>query len=342
MTIEDIEDIFQSINKNETHHEFKIRLNPRHCNEDENSHDNEYRNDVGNFLPGKYSIFVRNWGCTHNSSDSEYMMGILAQSGYKIVDSKEKAHLWILNSCTVKNPAEDQFRNEIKKAIEMDKKIVVSGCVPQSDFRADYLKNLSIIGVQQIDKVVEVVEETLKGNVVRYMSIRKEGGKKTGGAPLHMPKIRRNPLIEIIAINTGCLNECTYCKTKHARGKLGSYPIEEIISRAKCAFNEGVKELWITSEDTGAYGIDIGTNLPKLLEQLVKIVPDDCMVRIGMTNPPYILNHIESIAQILSHPRVYSFLHIPVQSGSDEVLADMKREYCIEDFCYIIDYLTRR
>lgn len=154
--------------------------------------------------------------------------------------------------------------------------------------------------------------------------------------------MRRNPLIEIIPINTGCLNECTYCKTKHARGNLGSYHVEDIVLRAQTAFAEGVKELWITSEDTGAYGRDIGTSLPELLNKLVTKIPKDCMLRIGMTNPPYILEHIEAMAEIFRHPRVYKFLHIPVQAGSDEVLGEMKREYCIEDFCQIVDNLKKR
>lgn len=111
-----------------------------------------------------------------------------------------------------------------------------------------------MIGVQQIDRIVEVVEETLKGNSVRFMGQKKESGKKLGGASLALPKIRRNPLIEIVAVNTGCLNQCTYCKTKHARGDLGSYPPEEIVERVKQAFEEGVCELWLTSEDTGTYG----------------------------------------------------------------------------------------
>ena len=72
-----------------------------------------------------------------------------------------------------------------------------------------------MIGVQQIDRVVEVVEETLKGNSVRMFNTKKESGKKLGGAALDLPKIRRNPLVEIIAINTGCLNQCTYCKTRY-------------------------------------------------------------------------------------------------------------------------------
>ena len=98
--------------------------------------------------------------------------------------------------------------------------------------------------------------------------------RKGGGASLALPKIRKNPLIEIIAINTGCLNACTYCKTKHARGQLGSYTIEEIVNRAKQAFEEGVVEIWLTSEDTGAWGRDLGLTLPDLLEKLVQVIPD--------------------------------------------------------------------
>ncbi len=108
-----------------------------------------------------------------------------------------------------------------------------------------------------------------------------------------LPKIRKNPLIEIIPINTGCLNQCTYCKTKHARGELGSYPPEEIVARTIQSFQEGVCEIWLTSEDTGAYGRDIGSSLPELLRQLVQVIPDGCMLRLGMTNPPYILEHLE-------------------------------------------------
>ena len=81
--------------------------------------------------------------------------------------------MWLLNSCTVKNPAEDHFRNFVNAGLEGDKKVVVSGCVPQGRPDAPYLRGLSVIGVQQIDRVVEVVEETLKGNSVRLFGQKK-------------------------------------------------------------------------------------------------------------------------------------------------------------------------
>ncbi|GLD56520.1 threonylcarbamoyladenosine tRNA methylthiotransferase, partial [Lates japonicus] len=76
----------------------------------------------------------------------------------------------------------------------------------------------------------------LAGHSVRLLGQKKDGGRRLGGARLDLPKIRRNPLIEIISINTGCLNACTYCKTKHARGDLASYPIEELVERARQSF----------------------------------------------------------------------------------------------------------
>ncbi|NXD66548.1 CDKAL methylthiotransferase, partial [Eolophus roseicapillus] len=229
-----------------------------------------------------------------------------------------------------------------RKAQQEKKKVVLAGCVPQAQPRQDYLKGLSIIGVQQIDRVVEVVEETIKGHSVRLLGQKKDNGKRLGGARLDLPKIRKNPLIEIISINSGCLNACTYCKTKHARGDLASYPVEELVDRAKQSFQEGVCEIWLTSEDTGAYGRDIGTDLPTLLWKLVEAIPEGAMLRLGMTNPPYILEHLEEMAKILNHPRVYAFLHIPVQSASDSVLMDMKREYCVADFKQVVDFLKAK
>ena len=347
--IADIEDLISSedIKPKERYENKKnvtLRAKKRSNNKDVNEVDNvEVEKKVyhESIIPGAQKIYVKTWGCAHNNSDSEYMAGQLASYGYKLTESKEMADLWLLNSCTVKNPSEDTFRNEIEHGMSNGKHVVVAGCVPQGAPKADYLKGLSIIGVQQIDRVVEVVEETLKGHSVRLLQNKKEGGRRVAGAKLALPKVRKNPLIEIIPINSGCLNQCTYCKTKHARGDLASYPPKEIVERAQQAFEEGCCEIWITSEDTGAYGRDIGSSLPELLWQIVEVIPENCMLRVGMTNPPYILEHLEEIAKVLQHPRVYSFLHVPVQSGSDSVLGDMKREYCRKDFEHVVDFLRK-
>jgi len=290
------------------------------------------------YIPGTETIYVKTWGCGHNNSDGEYMAGLLVSYGYKLTDTPENAQLWVLNSCAVKNPSEEGFNNMVKKAQAAGKEVVVAGCVPQGQPEGKFAKGLSIVGVQQIDRVVEVVEETLKGNTVRLIGQRKmSNNKKAGGARLDLPKVRRNPLVEVIPISTGCLNQCTYCKTKHARGELGSYPPSQIVQRVKDVIGEGVIEIWLTSEDTGAYGRDIGTDITVLLQEILDAMPDGTMLRLGMTNPPYILEHVEAMCRLLAHPRMYAYLHLPVQACADEILYRMKREYTLADFRKVVD-----
>lgn len=93
------------------------------------------------------------------------------------------------------------------------------------------------------------------------------------------------------------------------------------MERARAAAHDpDVREIWLSSEDTGAYGRDIGTSLPELLDALVAVLPSDgqTMLRIGMTNPPFILEHLDAIARAMKHPCVYAYLHVPVQSGSNK------------------------
>uniref|UniRef100_A0A7N0RCX6 Threonylcarbamoyladenosine tRNA methylthiotransferase n=1 Tax=Kalanchoe fedtschenkoi TaxID=63787 RepID=A0A7N0RCX6_KALFE len=237
-------------------------------------------------------------------------------------------------SCTVKSPSQSAMDTLIARCKKAKKPLVVAGCVPQGSRDLKELEGVSIIGVQQIDRVVEVVEETLKGHEVRLLT------RKTLPA-LDLPKVRKNKFVEILPINVGCLGACTYCKTKHARGHLGSYTVESLVGRVRSVVSDGVREIWLSSEDTGAYGRDIGVNLPTLLNAIVTELPADgsTMLRIGMTNPPFILEHLKEIAAVLSHPCVYSFLHVPVQSGSDNVLLAMNREYTASDFRTVVDTL---
>ncbi|RZC62675.1 hypothetical protein C5167_024437 [Papaver somniferum] len=267
-------------------------------------------------------------------SDSEYMAGQLSAFGYALSDNPDDADLWLINTCTVKSPSQSAMDTLIVKCKTAKKPLVVAGCVPQGSRDIKELEGVSIVGVQQIDRVVEVVEETLKGHEVRLLT------RKTLPA-LDLPKVRKNKFIEILPINVGCLGACTYCKTKHARGHLGSYTIDGLVERVKAVAAHGVKEIWLSSEDTGAYGRDIGTNLPTLLNAIVAVLPPDrsTMLRIGMTNPPFILEHLKEIAAVLSHPCVYSFLHVPVQSGSDPVLTAMHREYTVSEFKKVVDTL---
>lgn len=135
--------------------------------------------------PGTHSIYVKTFGCSHNISDSEFMVGQLAEYGYKIVDNANDADLVLVNSCTVVNPSQDAFISMVCKAKKIKKPLVVAGCVPQGDQLIPELAEVSAVGVTQIDRIVEVVEETLKGHKVQLMY-------KKDLPSLDLPKIRKN------------------------------------------------------------------------------------------------------------------------------------------------------
>lgn len=295
---------------------------------------------TGEILPGKQRIFVKTYGCAHNSSDSEFMMGLLRDYGYTFAEDLDSADACLINSCTVKNPSQDSATNLVKRAKEADKPVVLAGCVPSADNAlCESLEGVSMLSIAQLDRVVEVVEEASKGNVVRLL------GKTRPLPSLELPKVRRNNLIEIIPLSSGCLGNCSYCKTKHARGKLLSYKEDEIIARALQAAAEGVSEVWLASEDTGAYGIDLGTSIASLLRRLADALAEShpgVMLKLGMTNPPYMLAHIDAVAEVLQRPNVFEFLHVPVQSGSDNVLRAMVREYTAADFRRLVDGLKAK
>jgi len=340
MSIDDIEDIGEQIDPSIRRYERSAVVFPR-------TKKHERIETNAKSLPEGKLVYVKTFGCAHNMSDSEYMCGILASEGYAVTSERAKdADAWVINSCTVKDPSEIAFRRVVKEGLDSGKAVVVAGCVPQA--QRDLLEALrpaSAIGVKALGRVGEAVDAALRGETFWALSAR-------GPLPeLSMPKIRKHALVEIIPLSTGCLGSCTYCKTRYARGKLGSYQLEAIIQRFETALYDGVAEIWLSSEDTGAYGRDIGTSLSHLLEALIVCIdsfssskkkPCPTMLRVGMTNPPFVLDQLDALAKCLKHPNVFAFLHVPVQAGSDTVLKRMNREYTISDFEQVVFGLKQR
>ena len=123
-------------------------------------------------VPGTQRIYLKTYGCSHNVSDSEYIQGILGSYGYRFTDDMDEADICVINSCTVKDPSQSAFLHLVQRARSEAKPVVVAGCVPQADRKLKGLEDVSVVGIQQIDRVLEVVEETLKGNVVRHVARR--------------------------------------------------------------------------------------------------------------------------------------------------------------------------
>ncbi|MBI3032891.1 tRNA (N(6)-L-threonylcarbamoyladenosine(37)-C(2))-methylthiotransferase [Candidatus Woesearchaeota archaeon] len=281
-------------------------------------------------------VFFYTQGCANNQTDSETMAGILKEDGYDIVNAPESADCLVINSCTVKNATETEFFRTLNKLPK--KPTVVAGCIAQTD--QEKLKGFSLIGTTNIHHITDVVEETLEGNQVIFT-------KRENSIRLNLPKIRKNPVIEIIPINRGCLGHCTFCKTKAARFNLQSFEKQAILQQAQQAIKEGVKEIWLTSQDTAVYGQDLETReeennsnnknkeLPELLKALCNL-EGTFMVKLGMGNPDHYLKMIPNLIEAFKHKKMFKFLHIPLQAGNNEVLANMERNYTTEEYKYII------
>jgi MiaB-like tRNA modifying enzyme len=284
-------------------------------------------------------VYIETYGCTFNASDSEVMAGLLERAGFEIVATPSIADVVIINSCIVKERSYLDLRKRLQELAAREGKssagpaVVLAGCAPKVPQHGREFARFPQIGPDNVAHIVEVVEEALRGRVVHHV-------ERTHGERLALPKRRRNPAIEIIPISKGCLGKCTFCQTVLARGKLHSYSEDEIETAARSALREGVRIIWLTSQDCGAYGQDIGTTLPKLLRRLARL-PGDFRVRVGMINPNWAKQFADELGEIFTHPRFYRFAHLPLQSGSDAVLQAMRREYTVAEALEVCKTLRR-
>ena len=132
------------------------------------------------------------------------------------------------------------------------------------------------------------------------------------------------------------MSECTFCQTKLAKGDLNSYRIGDITRQVKRELDDGCKEVWLSSTDNGCYGLDIGEDLTSLIDQVVQI-PKDFRIRVGMMNPMFMPRIRDNLLKSFENTKVFRFLHIPVQSGSNLVLNDMKRGHTVETFKNVVN-----
>ncbi|MFH0868619.1 MAG: tRNA (N(6)-L-threonylcarbamoyladenosine(37)-C(2))-methylthiotransferase [archaeon] len=273
-------------------------------------------------------VHIETFGCSANQADSEIIAGILVKAGYNIVDGSEKADLVIVNSCIVKGKTETHVFKEIEHLRKLGKKFIVSGCLPQTRIYSEKLKDFSVLGVFEISRVAEAVKAVLSGKKISWLGNNKE-------EKLCFPRLRKNPAIAVVIISSGCVGHCTYCMAKLARGDLFSYSAAAIVQEVKNALEEGCKEIWLTSQDCAAYGLDIKTNFTGLLEKILEL-DGKFLVRIGMSNPDNILKNLEKLIELYKNPKVFKFLHMPVQSGNDKILKLMDRKYKTADFKKIV------
>ncbi len=275
-------------------------------------------------------VYFESYGCPSNFADEEFMKGLLKNAGFEITNDFKEADLIVLNTCNVKGPTSNRMLYRISFFTKLSKPLIIAGCMPKTEREKIERINskASLLGPNSIFKIVEAAKVTLKGKKFVFL----EDIKK---AKLGLPRVRRNRIISIVPISSGCLCRCSFCIVRFARGRLFSYKPSLIIDEIKKSINEGCREIWLTSQDNGCYGFDINTNLAKLLEMVAKL-EGKFFVRVGMMNPTFVKIFVEELVESYESEKIFKFIHLPVQSGSDKVLRDMRRGYKVIDFLEIV------
>lgn len=289
-----------------------------------------YRSPAGFLTPYRLGGTVRmarylleTYGCTSNRGEGLRIERRLRERGHRPVEEPADADVAILNTCTVTETTE---HNMVRRAAELAATVpdlIVTGCLAlaQPDRLDDAEIDARVVGWDEVpDAVLNGECPTPTDDVGTVLRGR----------------------IGILPIARGCASNCSYCITKHATGRIESPSIETNVDRARRLLDAGAVEVRITGQDTGVYGWDRdGRWLPELLDRICEL-PGTFRVRLGMANPKGLYLVREELAAVFArHDELYNFVHAPVQSGSNDVLADMRRQHTVEEFREVVDTFDR-
>jgi MiaB-like tRNA modifying enzyme len=260
-------------------------------------------------------IFVKTFGCTLNQRTSEE----LTEDAF-VVDNIDDADLILINTCGVKEQTEFKiikYLTELRKQGINEEKLILFGCLVDID--SSKLKkaspNSKLIGLKDAALLKSIISSERKVKPKRKVT-------------------------QAIIIANGCLGKCSYCAVKFARGKLESKPILQIKQEIENALEKGAKEILLTAQDTGCYGLDINTNIVELLKEIIKI-KGEYRIRLGMANPQHLIKFYKELAEVYENKKIYKFLHIPIQAGDNKTLKRMNRFYNTTDIETIISYMRK-
>jgi len=267
-------------------------------------------------------VYIEVYGCTANKSDASLVKGILKENDYEIIEKIDDADFIIILTCTVIDTTEQRMLSRLKVFEKIGKKIIVAGCMAsvQSDIVKSIVPDALLLPPQYSHHIVELL------NGEKPVFIEKN---KTLFSKYY------EDVVAPVSIAEGCMFSCSYCITSLARGKLRSFPIDEIKKDICSAINKGCREIQLTAQDTSSYGLGTGYDLGDLL-RCVSTIKGEYMVRVGMMNPFTCLKNIDSIIKGFENPKIYRFLHLPVQSGDNDILKKMNRKYTVDDFLKMI------
>jgi MiaB-like tRNA modifying enzyme len=255
-------------------------------------------------------VYIETYGCRYNFGDTAKLTEVLRHHGATIVDSEDEADVVVVNTCTVVGSTERRMLRRLSQL--RDREVFVTGCMPA----------VQPVAIRSVCSPVFLSPDAIQEY---YGKINTVGGGEAG----------------IVQVARGCIGQCTYCITRFARGPLRSFPAPAIRSQVMAFAAKGTAEIQLTAQDVSAWGRDISSSLPSLL-RAISDVPPSSMIRVGMMNPATVRDILDDLIDALSAPRIFRFLHLPVQSGSDNILSRMGREYTVSEYETIIAAFRKR
>jgi len=309
-----------------------------------------FRNDIEpsprlkEFAKGR-KYLIKTFGCQANVRDEEIMAGMLEKAGFVKSPSEEEANLVIINTCAVRENAEEKVYGEIGKFKANATKdpnfiLCLCGCMMQEEGVAVKLREIYhhvsiVFGTHNIDKLLDMLDEKIatKKSLIDVLSF-------SGDIVENLPSTRLDSYKAYVNITYGCDKFCTYCIVPYTRGRERSRAKEDILKECKELVEQGYQEITLLGQNVNSYGKDFknGTSFAGILEDVAKLgVP---RLRF-MTSHPWDFTD-EMLDVIAKYPNIMKCIHLPVQSGNDEILRLMGRRYTREDYLSLVRKIRER
>ncbi len=314
----------------------------RELSENEICRQQEYIRAVAELNAGKrLNAFVDTYGCQQNEADSEIIRGILLEMGYNHVEDENEADLIVINSCAVREHAEQRVLGNVGQLIHVKRKrnclIAVCGCMVQQPAMAEKIKKSYphvklVFGVHALPRFPELLHRALTQEK-RVFDIQQSDGEIAEGLPV----MRKDKTKAWVSIMYGCNNFCTYCIVPYVRGRERSRDPQKIVAEVRKLVDEGCRDVTLLGQNVNSYGndLDAGVDFSALLE-MINEIPGDFRIRFMTSHPkdatPRLFDTMAKCEKVAHH------IHLPFQSGSDRILGLMNRRYDSAKYRELVAY----
>lgn len=287
-------------------------------------------------------FYIRTFGCQMNEYDSRLLRDLLVSSGWLPTERIEQAALILFNTCSVRQKAETRVYGHLSgvanlKRLNPEVKIVVVGCMAQrlGEELIDRFPCLDLVlGTEEIFSLPEILESGDSSGKVRVGLSGRDFGDLASG--LAASSSRR--LTGFVAITRGCDNFCSYCIVPYVRGPLRSRPLAQILVEVEGLVARGAREITLIGQNVNAYS-DGEVDFPELLKKVCSL-PELQRVRFTTSHPKDFGDRL--VERMADLPQVCEHLHLPLQSGSNEILARMNRDYTVEEYIQKVEDARER